>query len=146
MPTEADTCRKYVVPLLQAVGWDNDPHSIAEQQTITDGRIVPIGKGFKRKPPKRADYLLNYRRDFRLAIVEAKAEYKAASEGMQQAKEYAEMLGLTATPLRDDNRDTYLYFGNPLYEYRLRQGIEDGFLAPYRVHRVITQWDAASVP
>lgn len=52
-------------------------------------------------------------------------------------------LGMTATPLRDDNRDTYEYFGNPLYEYSLRQGIEDGFLAPYRVHRVITQWDAA---
>src|SRR5436305_11834113 len=52
-------------------------------------------------------------------------------------------LGMTATPLRDDNRDTYLYFGNPIYEYSLRQGIEDGFLAPYRVHRVITQWDAA---
>jgi type I restriction enzyme R subunit len=55
----------------------------------------------------------------------------------------AYQLGMTATPLRDDNRDTYLYFGNPIYEYSLRQGIEDGFLAPYRVHRVITQWDAA---
>ena len=52
-------------------------------------------------------------------------------------------LGMTATPLRDDNRDTYLYFGNPIYEYSLRQGIDDGFLAPYRVHRVITEWDAA---
>jgi type I restriction enzyme R subunit len=365
MPTEADTCRKFVVPLLQAAGWDNDPHSIAEQRTITDGRIVPVGKGFKRKPPKRADYLLNYTRDFRLAVVEAKAAYKSAADGLQQAKDYAETLGLkfayatnggeiiefdyfsgletrrtdyptpaelwqrycagsnitdqqigerlltpfnhqvgkddryyqqiavnrsveailkgqqrllltmatgtgktvvafqicwklwnsrwnrtgehrrpkilfladrnilvdqpkdgifaafgdarfkiesgevvkgremyfaiyqalaederriglfksfppdffdlvivdechrgsarddsswrvildyfqpayklgmTATPLREDNRDTYLYFGNPLYEYSLRQGIEDGFLAPYRVHRVITEWDAA---
>jgi len=50
---------------------------------------------------------------------------------------------MTATPLRDDNRDTYLYFGNPIYEYSLRQGIDDGFLAPYRVHRVVTAWDAA---
>ena len=50
---------------------------------------------------------------------------------------------MTATPLREDNRDTYLYFGNPIYEYSLRQGIDDGFLAPYRVHRVVTQWDAA---
>ena len=44
---------------------------------------------------------------------------------------------------RRDNRDTYLYFGNPIYEYSLRQGIDDGFLAPYRVHRVVTEWDAA---
>lgn len=363
--SEADTCRKYVVPQLQAVGWDDEPHSIAEQRTITDGRIVPVGKGFVRKPPKRVDYLLRYTRDFPLAIVEAKASYKSAADGLQQAKDYAEMLGLkfayatngheiiefdyhtgretklaaypapaelwrryreavgiatdevaerlltpynhaigkgeryyqqiainraveeilkgrrrllltmatgtgktavafqicwklwnarwnrtgeyrrphmlyladrnilvddpkdkdfahfgdarckigddpfslgremyfaiyqalaederreglfkafppdffdlvivdechrgsarddsswraileyfepayqlgmTATPLRDDNRDTYLYFGNPLYEYSLRQGIDDGFLAPYRVHRVVTEWDAA---
>jgi len=50
---------------------------------------------------------------------------------------------MTATPLREDNRDTYRYFGNPIYQYSLRQGIEDGFLAPYRVHRVVTDWDAA---
>ncbi len=55
----------------------------------------------------------------------------------------AVQLGMTATPLRDDNRDTYLYFGNPIYQYSLRQGIDDGFLAPYKVHRVITDWDAA---
>ena len=55
----------------------------------------------------------------------------------------AYQLGMTATPLRAENRDTYLYFGNSLYQYSLRQGIEDGFLAPYRVHRVITEWDAA---
>lgn len=362
---EADTCRKFVVPKLQAMGWDNEPHSIAEQRTVTDGRIVPVGKGFIRKPPKRVDYLLRYTRDFPLAVVEAKGTYKTATDGLQQAKQYAEMLGLkfayatngreiiefdyftgletpradfptpaqlwqryrtggginsqqaaerlltpfnhavgkseryyqqiainrtveavlkgqrrllitmatgtgktvvafqicwklwnarwnrtgeyrrprilyladrnilidqpkdgifaafadarykiesgevvksremyfaiyqalaederraglfksfapdffdfiivdechrgsareesswrsileyfepavqlgmTATPLRDDNRDTYLYFGNPIYEYSLRQGIEDGFLAPYRVHRVITEWDAA---
>ena len=50
---EADTCRKHVTPKLQTAGWDNDPHSIAEQRTITDGRIVPVGKGFVRKPPTR---------------------------------------------------------------------------------------------
>jgi type I restriction enzyme R subunit len=55
----------------------------------------------------------------------------------------AYQIGMTATPLREDNRDSYVYFGNPIYEYSLRQGIDDGFLAPYRVHRVITQWDAA---
>ena len=39
---------------------------------------------------------------------------------------YAPHQLLTATPLREDNRDTYLYFGNPLYQYSLRQGIDDG--------------------
>jgi len=57
--------------------------------------------------------------------------------------EPAYQLGMTATPLRDDNIDTYRYFGNPVYTYSLKQGIDDGFLAPYRVHRVVTTWDAA---
>ena len=94
MPSEADTCRKYVVPKLQASGWEVEPHSIAEQRSITDGRIVPVGKGFIRKPPKRVDYLLRYTRDFPLAVVEAKAGYKSASDGMQQAMLYAQMLKL----------------------------------------------------
>src|SRR5439155_1621796 len=53
-----------------------------------------VGKGFVRKSPKRVDYILRYRRDFPLAIVEAKAAYKAVTDGLQQAKDYAEMLGL----------------------------------------------------
>lgn len=57
--------------------------------------------------------------------------------------EPAYQLGMTATPLRSDNKDTYQYFGAPLYTYSLRQGIEDGFLAPYRVHRILTTVDAA---
>jgi type I restriction enzyme R subunit len=56
--------------------------------------------------------------------------------------EPAFQVGMTATPLRDDNRDTYRYFGDPIYTYSLRQGIEDGFLAPYRVMRVVTSVDA----
>ena len=51
-------------------------------------------------------------------------------------------LGMTATPLRDDNVDTYAYFGEPLYTYSLAQGIDDGFLAPYRVRRVLLSPDA----
>src|SRR4030042_6350787 len=49
---------------------------------------------------------------------------------------------MTATPLRNDNIDSYRYFGNPLYTYSLKQGIDDGFLAPYRVHRVVSSVDA----
>jgi type I restriction enzyme R subunit len=94
MTTEADTCRKLITPALQAAGWDDPPHSIAEQRTFTDGRIVPVGDKIHRLKQKRADYILRYTRDFTLAAVEAKAEDHDAAEGMQQAKEYAEILGL----------------------------------------------------
>ena len=92
--TEADTCRRHVVPKLQAAGWDTEPHSIAEQRSITDGRTIPAGRGFVRKSPKRVDFLPRPRRDFPLAVVEAKASYRTAADAVQQARLYAEMLGL----------------------------------------------------
>jgi hypothetical protein len=54
--SEADICRKPVVPKLQSVGWDIEPDSITEQRAMTDGRIVPVGKSFIRKAPKHVDY------------------------------------------------------------------------------------------
>lgn len=88
---EADTCRKFVVPKLQAAGWDNRPHAINEQKTFTDGRVVFIGGKARRGKQKRSDYLLRYNPDFPIAVVEAKSRYKHAAEGLQQAKEYAEI-------------------------------------------------------
>ena len=94
MPNEADTCRKFVVPKLQAAGWDTDPHRLNEQVTLTDGRIIAAGSKGHRRPGKRADYLLRYRPDLSIAVVEAKASYCSAADGLQQAKDYAEILGL----------------------------------------------------
>jgi len=54
----------------------------------------------------------------------------------------AVQLGLTATPVRSDDRDTYGWFGPPLYTYSLAQGIADGFLAPYRLHNIVSDVDA----
>lgn len=53
----------------------------------------------------------------------------------------AVQLGLTATPKRKDNVDTYKYFGEPIYTYSLKQGIHDGFLTPFKVRRVQTTLD-----
>ena len=92
MITEADTCRKYVLPKLYTAGWNDD--QISEQKSFTDGRIVPVGEKARRRYPKRADYLLRYTRDLTIAVVEAKATYKLPGDGLQQAKEYAQMLGL----------------------------------------------------
>lgn len=94
MLNEADTCRKYVVPRLIQSGWDNEPHSFTEQRNFTDGRIIIIRDKPKRRPRKRADYLLRYSRDFMIAVVEAKPKYKKPGDGLQQAKDYAEVLGL----------------------------------------------------
>src|SRR5579859_3906206 len=89
---EADTCRTYVLPKLYSAGWEDT--QISEQKSFTDGRIVIGGKRPIRRPQKRADYLLRYRRDFPIAVVEAKAIYRTPGDGLQQAKEYAHILGL----------------------------------------------------
>ena len=90
---EADTCRKFVVPKLLAAGWDSDPHSIAEQRYFTDGRIIVRGNKAERKKRKRADYLLRYTRDFPIAVVEAKAAYKKAKDGLPRS--FSETSGAT---------------------------------------------------
>ncbi|MBI9036205.1 MAG: DEAD/DEAH box helicase family protein [Bacteroidales bacterium] len=53
----------------------------------------------------------------------------------------AVQLGLTATPKRKDNTDTYRYFGEPVYTYSLKEGINDGFLTPFKVKRIKTTLD-----
>src|ERR1700730_9949353 len=53
----------------------------------------------------------------------------------------AVQLGLTATPKRKDNVDTYRYFGEPVYVYSLREGINDGFLTPFKVKQISTTLD-----
>jgi type I restriction enzyme R subunit len=97
---------------------------------------------------RRPGLYREYPRDFfDLTVVDECHRGSARDESnWREILEYFEpafQLGMTATPLREDNRDTYRYFGNPLYTYSLRQGIDDGFLAPYRVHRIITTADAA---
>lgn len=114
---EADTCRKYVVPLLQAAGWENAPFSIAEQRIFTNpkGRIRVVGGKIIRGKPKRSDYLLRYRPDFPLAVVEAKADYKTPGAGLAQAKEYAEILDL---------KFAYSTNGKGIVEFDYTTGIE----------------------
>jgi len=89
---ESATCQAYVLPKLQLAGWD--PDRIVEQYIFTDGRIVVAGNKTRRQKKLRADYLLRYTRDYPLAVVEAKKELKTPDQGLQQAKRYAEVLGL----------------------------------------------------
>jgi len=53
----------------------------------------------------------------------------------------ATVLGMTATPKRKDNIDTYAYFGEPVYTYSLGRGIDDGFIAPYKINKIYTNID-----
>jgi len=112
---EADTCRKLIRPKLEAAGWDNMPHLYNEQSSFTDGRIVVAGNKVRRRKRKIADFLLRYTRDLALAVVEAKANEEPAGDGMQQAKDYAEILGL---------KFAYTTNGNDILEFDYFTGLE----------------------
>jgi type I restriction enzyme R subunit len=91
-----------------------------------------------------------YPRDFFDLIIVDECHRGSANEygSWRKILEYfdsATQIGMTATPKRNDNVDTYEYFGDPIYTYSLRQGIDDGFLAPYRVYRVIPDVDASGL-
>ena len=90
--SEADTCRKDIEPMLHKSGWSDE--QILEQRTITPGKIVVINRQAKRKKPRKPDYILRYKQNFPIAIVEAKKRFKKATDGIQQAKEYCKLLGL----------------------------------------------------
>ncbi len=135
MPNEADTCRRYVVPKLQAAGWEDEPHRINEQVTFTDGRIVVTGRRGRRRPGKRADYILRYRPDFPIAVVEAKPSYETPGQGMQQAKEYAEILDL---------KFAYATNGHGIVEFDYTTGLEreiDQFPTPDELWRRLASGD-----
>ena len=94
-------------------------------------------------------YYKDYPEDFfDLIIIDECHRGGASKEGNWRAVlehfKQATHLGLTATPKRDDNIDTYDYFGEPRYTYSLRDGIEDGFLTPFKVKKVSTTMDAWS--
>ncbi len=115
MVTEADTCRKLIVPRLQAAGWDDAPCAIQEQRTFTDGRVMFVGGQPRRGQKKRADYILRYRSDYPIAVIEAKAGYRSAQDGVQQARDYAEVLGL---------RFAYASNGHEIIEIDMAAGTE----------------------
>lgn len=94
MSNEANTCRKYVEPKLEEAGWETEPHNYTENYYFTDGKIRPKNKRMPRSKRKFVDYLLLYNVDFPIAVVEAKRERKTPDEGLEQAIDYAKILGV----------------------------------------------------
>ncbi|WCC46002.1 EcoAI/FtnUII family type I restriction enzme subunit R [Tenacibaculum finnmarkense] len=89
--SERDICTKFINPAIEKVGW-NMRTQVREEVSFTDGRIIVQGKLYTRGKSKRADYILYYKPNIPIAIIEAKDNKKAVGHGMQQALEYSEIL------------------------------------------------------
>jgi type I restriction enzyme, R subunit len=89
--TERDICTKFINPAIEKAGW-NMKRQVREEVFFTDGRIIVQGKLYARGKRKRADYILYYKPNYPIAIIEAKDNNQSVGAGMQQALEYSEIL------------------------------------------------------
>ena len=91
--SERDICTKYITPAISQAGWDLHTQ-IREEVTFTKGRVIVKGQSVSRGKPKRADYILYYKQNIPIAVIEAKKNTYGVGEGMQQALGYAETLDI----------------------------------------------------
>jgi type I restriction enzyme R subunit len=89
--SERDICTKCITPSIVAAGWNLDTQ-IREEVGFTDGRIYVRGKIHARGAQKRADYILYYKPNIPIAVLEAKDNNHTAGAGIQQALGYAKPL------------------------------------------------------
>lgn len=93
MMSEQDIRTKYITPAILEAGWDKDLQ-LREEVSFTKGKITVRRKTVKRGEQKRADYILYYKPNIPLAIVEAKDNNHNVADGMEQALNYAEILDI----------------------------------------------------
>lgn len=91
--SERDICTKFITPALRKAGWD-EMLQIREEVGFTKGRIIVRGKLVTRGKAKRADYVLYYKPNIPLALIEAKDNSHSVGDGMQQALDYATTLDI----------------------------------------------------
>nr|VFJ58905.1 MAG: type I restriction enzyme, R subunit [Candidatus Kentron sp. DK] len=91
--SERDICTKFITPALLGAGWDN-LSQIREEVYFTRGRIIVRGKLVSRGKARKADYVLYYKPNIPIALIEAKNNNLAMGDGMQQALGYAETLNI----------------------------------------------------
>ena len=91
--SERDICSKFIGPAVKRAGWDG-MMQIREEVAFTKGRIIVRGKLVTRGKAKRADYILYYKPNIPIAIIEAKDNNHSIGDGMQQALDYAVTLNI----------------------------------------------------
>jgi type I restriction enzyme R subunit len=136
--SEADICAKFITPNLLKAGWD-DATQIRREVHFTKGQIHVRGKMVTRGKSKFADYILYYKPNIPIAIIEAKENNHAIGDGMQQALEYAEILNIPF--VFSSNGDGFVFHDRtgtlPAVETTLPLG---GFPSPARLWAIYRGW------
>jgi len=136
--SERDICTKYITPAIEQAGWDRHTQFL-EEVSFTSGRIYVKGKLTARGKSKRADYILYYKPNIPIAIVEAKDNKHSIRSGMQQALEYAEMLDIPC--VFSSNGDGFLFHNRVATNSDIEQELSlDEFPTPAQLWQVYKQY------
>lgn len=136
--TERDICTKFILPAVKQAGWDT-MLQVREEVFFTKGRITVRGKLVARGTAKKADFVLYYKPNIPIALIEAKDNRHAVGDGLQQALDYAETLAIPF--VFSSNGDGFVFHDRTgqrdLKEENLRL---DQFPSPEELWRLYSGW------
>ena len=136
--SERDICTKYITPAITAAGWDLHTQ-IREEVSFTKGRVIVRGKLHTRGEQKRADYILYYKSNIPVAVIEAKENGHSVGAGMQQALNYAETLGVPF--VFSSNGDAFLMHDRTDFADKVERELAlDAFPSPTELWQRYCQW------
>lgn len=131
--SERDICTKYITPAIEQAGWNRHTQFL-EEVSFTDGRIYVRGKLAARGKAKRADYILYFKPNIPVAIIEAKDNKHSVRAGIQQALEYAAILDIPC--VFSSNGDGFLFHDRSAEGTDLEQELSlDQFPSPAELWR-----------
>ncbi|MCA0428398.1 MAG: DEAD/DEAH box helicase family protein [Bacteroidetes bacterium] len=129
--SERDICTKFITPALEKSGW-NRLTQLLEEVSFTDGKIYVRGKLTARGNQKRADYILYYKPNIPIAIIEAKDNKHSVRAGIQQALDYAQILDIPC--VFSSNGDGFLFHDRTATDGNIETEIDlDNFPSPQQL-------------
>ncbi len=126
--SERDICTKFITPAIEKAGWDKQTQFL-EEVSFTDGKIYVRGKLTARGARKRADYILYYKPNIPIAIIEAKDNKHSVRAGIQQALDYAKILDIPC--VFSSNGDGFLFHDRTATDGNIETELDlNGFPSP----------------
>lgn len=142
--TERDICTKFIAPALEKAGWDKFTQ-VREEVTFTDGKIYVKGKLTARGKRKRADYILYYKPNIPVAIIEAKDNKHSVRAGIQQALEYAITLDIPC--VFSSNGDGFVFHDRTVSEGNIEYELDnDSFPSPALIWQKYKEYKGIKTP
>ena len=142
--SERDICTKFITPAILGAGWDLHTQ-IREELSFTKGRIIVRGKLHTRGKQKRADYVLYYKSNIPIAVIEAKENNLSVGAGMQQALDYAETLDVPF--VFSSNGDAFLMHDRTGLADKVEQELSlDSFPSPEELWARYCKWKGVDTP